>query len=205
PYLNFNVYTDPGGSALWGTFWQPSYPPPGITITRTGNGTSTGTLTAYGRIPPNQTAVTPGAYVDNFSAGHTTLDYRYREGNGSAPADCRTGGSGGASGGSFSFAARATVPAVCTVTTASTMAFPTPADLLATNIDQTSAIGLTCTNGASWQIGLGNGANASGTQRRMRLGATGDYVRYELYRDAARTQRWGTTLNVDTRTGSGTG
>lgn len=204
PYLNFNVYTDPGGTALWGTFWQPSYPPPEITISRTGNGTSTGTLTAYGRIPASQATVTPGIYLDSFSAGHTTLDYRYREGNGTAPSDCRTGGSGGATGGSFSFAARATVLAVCT-TTASNMNFASPTDLLATSIDQTSTISLTCTNGANWQIGLDNGSNVSGTQRRMRLGTTGNYVNYELYRDTGRTQRWGATLSTDTRTGSGTG
>lgn len=205
PYLNFNVYTSAAGATLWGTFWQPAYAPPQVSIARTGNGTSTGSLTAYGRIPGSQATVTPGAYTDVFSAGHTTLDYRYREGNGSAPADCRNGGSGGAANGSFSFTARATVPAVCTITTASNLNFASPTNLLTSNLDQTSTIGLTCTNGANWQIGLDNGANASGAQRRMRLGATGNYVGYELYRDSTRTQRWGSTLNSDTRSGSGSG
>lgn len=205
PYLNFNLYTDAGYASLWGTFWQPSYPPPQVSLSRTGNGTVGGTLTAYGRIPAGQTALPPGAYTDAFSAGHTTLDYRYREGSGSAPSDCRTGGTSGASGGSFSFTARATVVAACTITTATNLAFPSPTNLLTTNIDQTSTIGLTCTNGAPWQVGLGNGSNASGTQRRMRLGTTANYVNYELYRDATRSQRWGGTLNSDTATGTGTG
>lgn len=206
PYLNFNLYTNSATTTVWGTFWQPSYPPPQVTLTRTGNGIVNGTVNTvvYGRIPANQTTVTPGTYTDSFGSGHTVLDYHYREGNGGTLTDCRTGGTAGATG-SFSFTARATVPAACTITTASNLSFPSPTNLLTTNIDQTSTISLTCTNGAAWQVGLGNGNNASGTQRRMRLGATASYVNYELYRNTTRTQRWGTTLNSDTVTGTGTG
>jgi spore coat protein U-like protein len=31
------------------------------------------------------------------------------------------------------------------------------------------------------------------------------YITYELYRNSARTQRWGNTLNTDTVTGTGNG
>lgn len=205
PYLNFNLYTNANYATIWGTFWQPSYPPPQVTVTRTGNGTMGGSLPVYGRLPGSQTTVTAGSYSDTFSAGHFNVDYHYREGTGAAPSDCRTGGTGGTTTSGPSFQALATIPAACTITTATNLNFPSPTNLLTTNIDQTSTIGLTCTNGAAWQVGLGNGSNASGTQRRMRLGTTANTVNYELYRDITRSQRWGGTLNADTATGTGTG
>jgi spore coat protein U-like protein len=39
----------------------------------------------------------------------------------------------------------------------------------------------------------------------MRLGATGSYVDYELYRDAGHSLRWGATIGTDTVPGTGTG
>jgi len=39
----------------------------------------------------------------------------------------------------------------------------------------------------------------------MRLGATSNYVQYELYSDSARSQRWGNTLDIDTVNNTGTG
>lgn len=47
-------------------------------------------------------------------------------------------------------------------------------------------------------------SNVSGTQRRM-AGPAGQYIAYELYRDTARTQRWGndTAGGSDTVNGGG--
>lgn len=205
PYLYFNLFTNAAATAIWGTFWQAAFPPPQVSINRTGNGTTTGSLPVYGRVQPNQTTITPGAYGNTFNGGHFNLDYRYREGSGTAPTDCRTGGGGGTTTAGGTFAVRATVPADCEVTAAGDMAFASPVNLLTSNIDQTSTLSLTCTNGANYQIGLDNGGNAVGTQRRMRLGTTGNYVAYELYRNVGRTQRWGGTLNTDTTAGTGSG
>jgi spore coat protein U-like protein len=47
-----------------------------------------------------------------------------------------------------------------------------------------------------YSIGLGNGANASGAQRRMRLGATGNYITYNLYTDSAHSHAWKTTTTT---------
>ena len=60
-----------------------------------------------------------------------------------------------------------------------------------------------CASGAAYQVGLDNGQHASGTTRRMQ--GPGGLVTYELYRNTTRTQRWGSTLNTDTVTGSGNG
>lgn len=67
------------------------------------------------------------------------------------------------------------------------------------NIDaQTISLGvvpglliLTCTLGTNYTVALDDGLNASGTQRRMSNGT--DFVNYNLFQDAARTQPWNTT------------
>ena len=73
---------------------------------------------------------------------------------------------------------------------------------LASNDDQTSVITVRCPLNTSWTLGLNNGINAAGTTRRMRSGT--QYVTYELYRNAARTLRWGSTAGqLVTGTGAG--
>lgn len=72
------------------------------------------------------------------------------------------------------------------------------------NIPGTSTITSSCTKGTPYQIGLNNGLYASGNQRRMKA-ADGQYINYELYKDASRSQRWGNTLNADTLTGTASG
>lgn len=72
-------------------------------------------------------------------------------------------------------------------------------------VQSTSQINSSCTKGTAYQIGLNNGLYASGNQRRMRS-ANGQYINYELYKNAGRTQRWGMALNTpETVTGQATG
>ena len=52
-------------------------------------------------------------------------------------------------------------------------------------------------------MSLSDGQNANAGSRRMAAG--GSHVNYELYRDAAMSQRFGQTENVDRLVGSGTG
>ena len=88
----------------------------------------------------------------------------------------------------------ASVGANCTISTAA-VAFPAYDPVVAnasTNDDGTGSVIITCTRGTAATIGLGLGANASGSQRRMK-DATTDYLNYELYQDAGRATVWGTT------------
>lgn len=71
------------------------------------------------------------------------------------------------------------------------------------NIESNTTMSLFCPSGISWQVGLDNGQNANGTQRRMTNGV--DYVNYDLYQDASFSKRWGNTLNTDTMSGTATG
>lgn len=52
---------------------------------------------------------------------------------------------------------------------------------LAAQTDSTStSITLTCNKGATVSVALNDGVNASGTQKRMQRGATGDYLNYSI-------------------------
>lgn len=89
-----------------------------------------------------------------------------------------------------------------------------PQGFSATNVDHTTDLKVTCTNGSPYSIALDAGANprTSGdvSTRRMKgietLNAD-DYVAYNLYQEAARTTVWGdgssgTVLASQTGTGS---
>lgn len=74
--------------------------------------------------------------------------------------------------------------------------------------DAGSSLSVTCTTGTPWVLGLNNGLNASGatvsaTNRRMTSGS--GFIPYGLYRDAGRSQLFGSTAGTDTVSGTGTG
>jgi len=48
--------------------------------------------------------------------------------------------------------------------------------------DTSGTVNLTCNKGATVSVALNNGANASGTQKRLRSGATTNYINYNLSR-----------------------
>ena len=210
--LQFQIYRDPARTQIWGSTTNTQIPEPERIDLRyqilLGTGASaTAQRTMYGRIPA-QAGLAAGSYESGFGAGHTRLDYRYTESLALLPvwpASCTTGGSGGGSLIRFPFTATATVPNRCSITSASSLDFGTVPGLIDANRDRNSTITLSCTRRTPWQIALDNGRNASGSARALRLGTSGNLVRYELYRDAARTQRWGAALNVDTLPGTGTG
>src|SRR5690606_35993158 len=76
----------------------------------------------------------------------------------------------------------------CRITTATDLDFGAVAALPGSR-DQASLIQLQCPTGTAWRVGLDNGSHALGTTRRM-AGPNGNHLRYELYRDPQRTQRW---------------
>ncbi|HZG21966.1 MAG TPA: spore coat U domain-containing protein [Herbaspirillum sp.] len=96
----------------------------------------------------------------------------------------------------------ASVVAACTVV-GSTIAFGAYTQSV---VNQSGTITVLCTNGTAYNVGLdaGTGTGATVANRKMSA-AGGGTLNYALYRDAARTNNWGSTIGTDTATGTGSG
>ncbi|MCC4586890.1 spore coat protein U domain-containing protein [Xanthomonas melonis] len=210
--LGYQIYSDAARTQIWGATGSttPSplvltfaYPVPVIT-----GGSQTTTVTLYGRIPGNQ-ILSVGNHTSTFGGADTVVRYAYNEsiiGGIQQPADCNAAGSGTkTASNAFPFTASANVPARCNTYVTTDLDFGSIAGSIESAIDRSSTISLACTNRTAWNIGLDLGSNASGGGRRMRHASSANYIVYELYRDAGRSNRWGSTIGVDTLAGTGNG
>jgi spore coat protein U-like protein len=95
---------------------------------------------------------------------------------------------------STNLAVSANVTANCTITTTA-VAFGAY-DPVVTNAtvarDAAGSVIIACTKGAVPTVGLGLGANSTGPGVRRMLGASGDFLGYDLYQPAGYTTVWGT-------------
>ena len=97
-------------------------------------------------------------------------------------------------------AVQITITASCTINAATLDFGSNPGtNLIAANVDASSTVSVTCTNSAPYSIGMDNGANVSGSQRRMKNGAS-NFINYNLYTDAGRTNAWTTAASSTTCT-----
>jgi spore coat protein U-like protein len=188
-YLDFDFYSDSARTQLWGSWGRViiAYGTAGVSydLALGSTGSASHTFTAYARIAAGQTTAAPATYTWNgLSPG---LAYGY-----ATATACPTGGATTTSGGSNW---DATIAAGCNIST-STMNFGSTSSFISSNIDSAATITAQCTNTSAYSIGLSNGVNASGSQNRMRLGATSNYVTYGLYTDAARSNAWATTTSA---------
>lgn len=89
------------------------------------------------------------------------------------------------------FDARVIVINGCAVS-ATDMDFGSPAPGT-TSVNSTATVTVRCSSPSIYLVTMDRGDNAAAAQRRM-LGTTGDFVNYSLFRNAARTQDWGSTI-----------
>ena len=97
-----------------------------------------------------------------------------------------------------------TITASCTINSAATLNFGTQG-VLATNVDQTSTLQVTCTNTTPYNIGLDAGTGSGATVATRKLTSGGNTVNYTLYSNSGRTTVWGNTVSTDTVAGTGNG
>lgn len=90
---------------------------------------------------------------------------------------------------------QATVVATCAVGSGN-LVFGTIDPAVGTPALVNASVNVSCTQGTPFSVGLGDGVNASGSQRRMRGTSQSQYILYELFRDSAGTQRFGDTVSA---------
>lgn len=193
-FMNYDLYSNPARTRRIGPLGtSPVY---SLAFRVPGNFTPvSGNFRFYGRVPAGQTL--PAAFPYQGLPAGSVMRYSYGTRRPSV-ADCRDGlpGQGGGSGEvSFGWSGvNATYANACRVVVATDLDFGN-ARTLASTIDQISTVQLQCPTGTPYRVGLDNGINNNGNNRRMASGA--NRIAYELYRNSNRTQRWGSNNASD--------
>jgi len=154
----------------------------------------------YGRIPAGETAIhRSGAHQSWFDENDLFIRYSDYALGESAP-DCAA-----RSGNQISYGVgvvQVRVRVLCSVSVTSNVVFPDQTSLTSA-VDASGNLRVDCQGGLPYQIALNDGLHAQGTQRRMRYG--NHLIDYELYRDPARQNRWGSVAaEMQPRTGNAT-
>ncbi|ESZ69607.1 MULTISPECIES: spore coat protein U domain-containing protein [unclassified Mesorhizobium] len=196
--LNYQLYSDPGMSVVWGSYnWAYASRPPPQTLNPNLFGNSSGTATIYGRVPGGQSTVPPGTYLSTFSSTHVEILSRTTL----LGSSC-SGGLGNPDT-NPTFTINATVAANCLVTTQN-IDFGSKGVLTA-NADATGQVSVTCTPSTAYTVSL-NGGTTGGTPTNRKMSKGAERVTYGLYKDAARSQPWGDAGTPgSTVAGTGTG
>jgi spore coat protein U-like protein len=102
----------------------------------------------------------------------------------------------------FSFDVTATVLGTCA--TASAGGDLTFGTYSGSDISATTTISVTCTTGVTYYVALNDGLNFAHSSHRSMTDGSGNYLEYELYKEAGHSTRWGSS-GTDRVAGSGSG
>ena len=197
--LRYNIYRNNGHTQAWGSHtWGLAPTPPTINITLNAGGTGSGSQTMFGRVFSGQTALPAGTYTSLFSGTNTQIAYAY-----STVGNCAAIGTTNST--SVPFTATLRYNTSCSVS-ATTLNFGS-SGVISSNIDASNTISVTCTVGTPYTVSLdgGNSGAANPTLRKMANPGNTAFVTYGIYRDAARSLPWGSTIGSNTVAGTGTG
>src|SRR3989454_7750339 len=123
---------------------------------------------------------------------------------GSAMVACSIGSGAWAGTNTGSLSVTSSVAQTCIVSTTSALAFGAYDPTAASALPGTGSVSIKCTKGSSAiTIDLGAGSHASGSQRRMLGGTSGDLLNYHVTQPATTTPR--TSFAGSTRGGSTVG
>ena len=203
-YLDFDLYADPGHTELVGS--TSSGHPPALLqdMTVPAQSNQTFHLPVYGRVPRGQAVLEGRLYSSQMDARLYTAFRSGQDPPGATACSACISSHGGNCDRQYRYL-QATAQGVggCLVTTATDLDFG-QVETLGGDLDGVSQISFECPVGTAWRVGLDAGRHADSETRRM-SGPGGALIEYELYRDSARSQRWGNTPDLDVSTGTGTG
>ncbi len=190
-FMNYDLYADAARTQLIGPFGG-TYPVYALSFDVPARQTGQYTFPIYGRVPAGQRL--PASFPFQGLPAGSIVRYSYNNLLTPSASDCANGSAGflgGTGQASFSWTGVfARFPDACVITTATDIDFGVVPDL-STPRTQNASIQLRCPTGTAWQVTLDDGANATGTTRRMAAGAR--RIRYELFQDAPLQTRWGNT------------
>ena len=197
--LRYNIYRNSTRTTVWGSqTWGLAPTPPTINIILNAGGTGTGSQILYGRVFSGQTALPAGTYTSLFSGTNTQIAYAY-----STVGTCAAIGLTNATSVPFTTSLRYNTS--CSVT-ATTLNFGS-SGVISSNIDTSNSVSVTCTTGTPYTVSLsgGNSGATDPTLRKLANAGNTAFVTYGIYRDAARSLPWGSTIGTNTAAGTGTG
>ncbi len=203
--LQYNFFADAARTVIIGNDNQGSYPPLNVTTqipVSSFFATISGTINLYARVFSGQGArlSSPYAYYNSqFPGSQSQLKWAWS--SNTVPASCISGSGTGSS--DLNVQVQAHIQSGCFISTTTDLDFGQSSGAIASNRDQSSTITVACSGNPTWQVGLNNGTHYAHGTRNM-MNADGSTIQYQLYRDPARTQLWGATVNSDTVAGSGT-
>ncbi|MCW5714291.1 MAG: spore coat protein U domain-containing protein [Bauldia sp.] len=195
--LDFAFFKDSARLVPWGTGL--STPTFGTQVDQTytilvnilGIGDLQETMTIYGEVGGNQQTAPIGAYASLFSGGQATVQYRIRSTLEIAGCDLS-----GTQTATPVFNVSASVASLCMISTEPTGIDFGQHGVLGANVTGAGAVGVTCTNGTPYEVGLDGGiaGAAAPAYREMRLTGNppgGPLIAYQLYKDAAFANEFG--------------
>ncbi|OSI13762.1 hypothetical protein BWD09_12625 [Neisseria dentiae] len=203
--LAFNLYTDANHNTIWGSFKYPAFP---TTINMVFDfmwnspSSQSKTVPVYAKLitsSSNIAAIAAGQYTNGFTLGSTGLAFSDSGRCGQYSGDTRT---------RFPFTVSATVVKNCNINKPNNIDFGTvnPVD---TNLTGNTSLGVTCTSGTPYNIGLKpSNNNTAGAGEMLPVtpgGGNTDRIPYQLRSGSgANGAVWGNTATA-TQTGNGIG
>jgi spore coat protein U-like protein len=199
--ISYEIYSDPGRTTRWSSWKSGTGAGREVLLTLGTTGSYSGSVTMYARVLAGQTGVVAGNPTLTYTEAFTTTAHSHQRARYVSTGQlCPAMTTGTSRWGNMSV--RVLVPKKCLIN-GNTLNFGTVSSLNSA-VDASTNLSVSCSNTLTYNIGLSNGLNATTpTTRRMNQG--GNYVSYSLYRDAARTQNWGSTIGSDTFSSAGTG
>jgi len=198
--LSYQIYQDSSRTQAWGSLDNPSLGTvPAVSLNGGLTGSDTVTRTLYARLFAGQSTMLPGGYSSNFTGTQVVLTYApyLLVGLGSCV------GYVGTQNAYPTFNVTAAPGAVCNLTT-NDLNFPSTGVISSAVSGQTSMT-VACTRNTPYSISLDNGQTGTAPTARKMKSAAGDTITYGLYRDAGRSQVWGSAASSQGVTGTGSG